>query len=180
MKRRYILLIFLIVSSCIPIKFAPEIKDYRIAVAKRFKRDLPKHYAFIFEDSKNADEFYRFLFWKLGSTDVDIEVNLPFKVEDKTYYMTFHERSKRSVTLNLLPIFIDVALERNGMDPSLEEMYESGDESWYILITVMDSEFRDCLKPSYPQQKEVVATLAALKEEYMNTHHYVEAFLKQG
>lgn len=178
MKRLYICIVFLVVSSCIPLQTAPEIQDYKIVVAKRFKRNLPKHHAFVFEDHKTADEFYRFLFWKFGRTNLDIEANLPFKVGDETYYMTFHERPKRSVTLNLLPIFIDAALNSEEVPPSLEDVYESGDKFWYILITVNDSEHRDCLKPSYPHQKEVVATLAALKDEYFDSDYNLDAYVE--
>ncbi|MBT8222011.1 MAG: hypothetical protein KJN96_02455, partial [Eudoraea sp.] len=87
MRKLLIGIFLLLIGSCIPIKKAPEIKDYKIVLAKRFKRDLPRKYAFVFEDEKNADEFYRFLYWKLGRLNTDIEVNLPFNVEGTTYYM---------------------------------------------------------------------------------------------
>ena len=179
MKKLLLCLVPLLLASCIPIKIAPDIKDYKIVVAKRFKRDLPRKYAFVFEDEKNADEFYRFLYWKLGQLNVNIEENLPFDVDGTTYYMSFHERPKRDVTLNLIPLFIDAVLVNQGGDPILDGTYASNDEFWYILITVSDTELRDCLNPSYPEQQEVVATLKALKDEYENTHHYVEAYLKQ-
>ena len=179
MKKLLLCLVPLLLASCIPIKIAPDIKDYKIVVAKRFKRDLPRKYAFVFEDEKNADEFYRFLYWKLGQLNAKIEENLPFDVDGTTYYMSFHERPKRDVTLNLIPLFIDAVLVNQGGDPILDGTYASNDEFWYILITVSDTELRDCLNPSYPEQQEVVATLKALKDEYENTHHYVEAYLKK-
>ncbi|MBT8204112.1 MAG: hypothetical protein KJP14_07205 [Eudoraea sp.] len=179
MKKFLICILPLLVGSCIPIKIAPEIKDYKIVLAKRFKRDLPRKYAFVFEDEKNADEFYRFLYWKLGRLNTDIEVNLPFNVEGTTYYMSFHERPKRSVVVNLIPLFIDAVLISQDQGAMLEDAYALEGESWYILITVSDSELKDCLMPSHPKQQEVVTTLKTLKDEYENTHHYVEAYLKQ-
>lgn len=179
MKKLLIGFVILTSMSCIPLKNAPRIADYDIVVAKKFKKDLPKSYAFVFQDNKNADEFYQFLYFKLGRIDYDLDADLPFKVGNKTYYLTFHERPRQSVTLNLLPIFVDATLQSQGLDPALGELYESGDESWYILITVVDSEYRDCLKPSYANQQEVVLALNELKDEYNNTHHYVEAYLKQ-
>ena len=179
MKKLFFCILPLLIGSCIPIKNAPKIKDYKIVVAKRFKRDLPRKYAFVFEDEKQADEFYRFLYWKLGRINTDLEVNLPFQVGETTYYMSFHERPKRSVVVNLIPLFIDAVLINQDQDPMLEEAYALEGESWYILITVADSSLEDCLNPAYPKQKEVVATLKELKDEYENTHHYVEAYLKQ-
>ncbi len=179
MKKLVIWILPLFITSCIPIKNAPEIKDYKIVVAKRFKRDLPRKYAFVFEDSKNADEFYRFLYWKLGRLDTNIEVDLPFQVDKETFYMSFHERPKRSVTVNLIPVFIDAVLVSQDMESMLDGAYSSEKESWYILITVSDSKLEDCLAPSYPQKREVVSTLKGFKDEYENTHHYIEAYLKQ-
>ena len=179
MRKTLLFILLLLLGSCIPIKMAPQIKDYKIVVAKRFKRDLPRKYAFVFEDEKNADEFYSFLYWKLGRLNTDIEVNLPFDVDGTTYYMSFHERRKSDLTLNLLPMFIDAVLANQDMEPALDGTYASHDEFWYILITVSDTDLRDCLNPSYPEQQEVVTTLKALKDEYANTHHYVEAYLKQ-
>ncbi len=52
-------LIFIIISffmfSCIPIKIAPNIETDKLVKAKRFKRDLPRNYGFVFEDPKDSD-----------------------------------------------------------------------------------------------------------------------------
>ena len=61
MKQLAIILVLLIFSSCIPLRIAPNIDDYKIKVAKKFKRKLPKTNAFIFEDPKEADAFYNYI-----------------------------------------------------------------------------------------------------------------------
>lgn len=53
MKKLFPLLAFLILSSCIPIKIAPNIKDDRLMVAEKFDKSLTKDYALIFEDPKH-------------------------------------------------------------------------------------------------------------------------------
>ncbi len=179
MKKLVLWILPLLITSCIPVKNAPEIKDYKIVVAKRFNKDLPRKYAFVFEDEKQADEFYRFLYWKLGRINADIEVNLPLQVGETTFYMSFHERPRRSFVVNLIPLFIDAVLISQDQGPMLEEAYAWEGESWYILITVADAALEDCLNPTYPRQQEVVATLKKLKDEYENTHHYVEANLQK-
>ena len=168
MKRALICLLILFTSSCIPLKNAPNIHDYDIVVAKKFKRDLPKRNAFVFEDKNNTDTFYQFVLWKLGRIDVDLQENIPFEVGDATYYMTFYERPRESASLNLIPLLI------NG-EAGGDELYDSDGEYWYILITVTDSELRDCLDPSYPDQKRVVYVLKQLKDEYQNSEHNNES-----
>ena len=37
------ILMFAFLTSCIPLSFAPNIKTDKVKLAKRFKRDLPKH-----------------------------------------------------------------------------------------------------------------------------------------
>jgi len=44
MKQLLILLSLFIFFSCIPLRIAPTIKDHKIMVAKKFKRDLPIDY----------------------------------------------------------------------------------------------------------------------------------------
>ena len=179
MKKLFLGLVILTSMSCIPLKNAPRIKDYDIVVAKKFKKDLPSQYAFVFEDQKSANEFYQYVYWKLGRIDINIEENLPFSVGGDTYYMSFFERPRESVTLNLLPIAIDAVLMSQGEGTMMEGegVYNNDGESWYILITVVDSEYNDSLNPSYANQKEVVQALKAIKDEYENTQNYGEVLL---
>ena len=59
-KKISICFLVLFAQSCIPLKIAPNIKGEKIVNAKKFKKDLPKYQGFIFEDTKNANEFYEF------------------------------------------------------------------------------------------------------------------------
>ena len=180
MKKLVLGLIILFSMSCIPLKNAPNIKDYDVVMARKFKGDLPKQYAFVFKDGKSANEFYQYIYWKLGRVDVKVEENLPFTVGLNTYYLSIYERPRESVTLNLLPIAIDAVLLSQGEGTMMdgEGVYSSEGETWYILITVVDSELSDSLHPSYENQEKVVSALKALKDEYENSLHYVEGLLK--
>ncbi|MCX2720012.1 hypothetical protein [Lentiprolixibacter aurantiacus] len=162
MKNTFIFLVIMLFTSCIPLQYAPEIENYDIVLAKRFKNDLPRQYAFAFEDHKNANEFYKFVLWKLGRVDMEITENLPLQVGDSTYYMSFYERSKKSASINLIPLIING--EANG-----DELYNNEGEYWYILITVINSDSGDCLHPSYANRHEVILALKELKDEYLDT-----------
>ncbi len=179
MKKTLLLSFLLILSSCIPIKIAPKIEDYRIVVAKRFKRDLAREYAFVFEDYKNADEFYHFINAKFNLQFEEVETNVPILVDDHLFFMSFHEREKTTEVGNLIPVIIDGILDSEGVDPILESSYSSRKSHWYILITVRDAEFRDCLSPHHLYRERVVANLQELKDEYLSTQNYAEAFFRK-
>jgi hypothetical protein len=61
MKKLSCYLLILLAYSCIPYKIAPKIDGELIVKAKKFKKDLPNFYGFVFEDTKNTDEFYKFI-----------------------------------------------------------------------------------------------------------------------
>ena len=172
----WVLFLFSVVS-CIPFKIAPNIDDYKITNAKTFNRYLPDEYAFVFEDKKDADEFYHFVNTKFQLDFLDVEMNVPIQINDAIYYMSFYEQEKTTESANLVPILIDAILEDQEMGPMLEDAHGSTRSHWYILITVLDEDFKDCLNPNHPFQTEIIEALWNLKEEYQTTHHYIETIL---
>ena len=176
MKNMFFLIAFLLAASCIPYKIAPNIEDYKIVYANKFKRDLPGQYAFVFEDDKEVDEFYHFVNTKFELQHENVMSDVPFKVKEQTYYMSFHEREKTTETVNFLPLLIDGFISAEGNDPVLEEVYTSGTSYWYILITVRDSSFNDCLAPTFIDQKEVILFLRLLNLEYQGNQSFAGVF----
>ena len=165
--------------SCIPVKLAPSIDEHKLVLAKKFKRDLPRHYAFVFEDTKQADEFYHFVNLKFNLQHRDVETNVPLVIGDKVFYMSFFEREKTSEFINLVPIVIDGILDTKGVGPILQETYSTRSGYWYIVITVADPDFQDALAPEYIFRNAVVRYLDELQDEYFNTHHYLELTMKK-
>lgn len=94
------ILMFAFFTSCTPLNFAPNIKTDKVKLAKRFKRDLPKQHGFIFEDPKEADEFYKFIntkYWLPG-----INRKIPLLIDSKPYIMNVYERRRTTSTLNFI------------------------------------------------------------------------------
>ncbi len=178
MKKICFCLLILIASSCIPVKIAPNIKEEKIANAKKFKKDLPNCYGFIFEDTKNAAEFYNFVNAKYDLNHTNVESNTPISINNKLYYLSFFERERTTKTVNLIPLAIDAGLSAKGNNPVLDGLYTSRNGYWYIIISVRDADLKDCLDPNYPQQQDVFHYLKKLKDEYFSTSHYIEAYLK--
>jgi hypothetical protein len=165
--------------SCIPLRIAPTIKTDKVMVAKKFKRKLPKLYAFIFEDPKEANEFYNYVNIKYELNHENVEWNVPFEISEKLFYFSFYEVEIPNKTLNLLPIFIDGALESKDYNPIFEESYISRTGHWYLAITVSDYTFKDCLKPDYIYREAILKYLSDLRIAYLKTSNYLETLLRK-
>lgn len=175
MKQLAIILVFLIFSSCIPLRIAPNIEDYKIKVAKKFKRKLPKTNAFIFEDPKEADAFYNYINIKYNLNFKNVERNVLFAFDGKIYFLSFYEIEIPTKYLNFLPFLIEASVSTaiNG-EPSFNgEVEIDRIGSWYLALTVSNFNKDDCLDPSYEFRPELINYLQNLKTEYlaMNTQN---------
>ncbi len=165
--------------SCIPLKIAPNIEGAKIYKGKKFKNQLPKQYVYVFEDPKDANEFYTYINAKY---DIDYDVgggNLPISINNKRYYLTFYEIERNTKTVNLVPIVADAVMDSKGIDPAFENQYTSRSGSWYIALTVTDEEFQDNLKETDPAYKNIIMHLDHLRNEYLSTANYMEIYLKR-
>jgi hypothetical protein len=98
------LFLFAFFTSCIPLSFALNIKTDKVKLAKRFKRDLPKQQGFIFEDPKEADEFYTFINTKYQLPGMDRKI--PLWIDKKPYITNVYERSRATNTVNFVPFYL--------------------------------------------------------------------------
>ncbi len=178
MKQLPILLIFFLITSCIPIRIAPKIKDYKVKVAKKFKRNLPRDHAFIFKDPKEADEFYNYLNIRYQLNHQNVDENILFTIDDNKFFLSFYETEIPTKTINLLPMLIDAALDSKEMGTYFEDIYMSRKGNWYLVLTVFDVNMKDCLKPNHKYQKEVIIYLKNLKREYLSTNNYFDPLFR--
>ncbi|WP_220473485.1 hypothetical protein [Flagellimonas aequoris] len=179
--KRFLLVFFafIFLSSCIPLRIAPNIKDYKITKGKRFKRGLPKKTIFVFEDPKDADEFYNYINTKFQLDDYYVDVQVPFEVEGKTYFFSFYEVEIPTKTINLIPFVVDGILDQAAdMDPIFEEVYTTRTGNWYIALEVFSDTEKDCLKEGSVSRDIVLPYLRYLKNEYLATDNYNEVVFK--
>ncbi|MGV6832572.1 MAG: hypothetical protein ACWA5P_13550 [bacterium] len=178
---RYFALITIAIlyTSCIPLRTAPNIETDKIYLGKKFKKSLAKTHYLIFEDSKNAFDFYHFINAKYQLNHENVGYNVPIHIEGTTYYLTYLEVERENKTLNLLPMMIDAAINDDCEDPMLQELYTSRQGYWYIALEVRDENLKDALKPNYPERKAVATYLRNLRKEYYATSNYNELLLKK-
>ena len=172
------ILMFAFFTSCIPLSFAPNIKTDKVKLAKRFKRDLPKQHGFIFEDPKEADEFYTFINTKYQLPGINRKI--PLWIDSKPYIMNVYERRRTTRTLNFIPILIDVALldENRGVPGFFNSFYTTRNEKWFIIITLTDLNRQDALMPNHEKRNANLVFLCSLQKEYLNTVNYMEAYFR--
>lgn len=173
-----LVLLLFIFQSCIPLRIAPDITDYKITKGKRFKRELSKRQMFIFEDSKDAEEFYNFVNIKFQLNDMNVYDDVPFVIDKEQYFFAWYEIEIPDKTLNLLPIFVDVALLASDIDPVLENSYSSRKGNWYLAMEVYNDSESDCLEETSLSREIVLKYLRTLKKEYLATHNYNENAFK--
>lgn len=179
MKLFVVCLFVLLITSCIPVRIAPTIKTDKVMVAKKFKRKLPKRHAFIFEDPKDANEFYNYVNTKYELNHQDVEFNVPFEVDGKPFYFSFHEVEIADKSINIVPIITDGVLESKGREPVFEGAHISRVGNWYLALTVSDDAMKDCLKEGYEEKETILKYLRKLRVEYLNTHNYLDALMRK-
>lgn len=178
-KQALVLLsIIIFQQSCIPIRIAPNIKDYKITKGKKFKRSLPKRQMFVFEDPKDANEFYNYVNTKFQLNDIDVYDNVPFIVAQKQYFFSFYEVDIPDKTVNLFPLAVDALLQRSELDPIMDGLYETRKGNWYIAIEVYSDTEHDSLDESSSSSSVILAYLRLLKNEYLASHNYNEVLFK--
>lgn len=175
MKRIILFLtILLVLQSCIPLRVAPKIQDYKVMKGDKFKRALPERDMFVFEDPKDANYFYQYVDAKFHLNDENVYDDVPFIIAKNQYFFSFYEVEIPTKTVNLGGIFIDAILDDAGIGPIFEESYGNRKGHWYIAIEVYSDTENDCLKTTALSREAVLKYLRALKKEYLTTHNYNE------
>lgn len=178
MKKSILLIIFMVATSCIPVKIAPKFKhqDYKVMQAKKFKRKLPRETAFIFKDPKNANDFYYYINKKYNLNNTYVGLNNPFQLNGKTFYISYREVEHTDKTANIGLILTDLVLREKTGVTLFDNHYSSRKGHWYILLTVYDDDVKNCLLDNHPNRLEILQYLKNLKHEYLTTQNY-EALL---
>lgn len=178
------LFVLSLVPSCIPLRIAPQIEDYKIIRGKKFKRNLSERQMFVFEDPKQAEQLYSFINKKFNLKNENVYDDVPFVVDGKQYFFAFYEIEIPDKALNLGPLLVDLVLNM-ALENEAPEFYladESRDiirtENWYVAIEVYSDLEKDCLAKGSLSREAVLKYLRDLKNEYLATNNYNETVFK--
>ncbi|MEX0291610.1 MAG: hypothetical protein AB3N14_21080 [Flavobacteriaceae bacterium] len=175
--KRILLFLPLFICSCIPLKTAPRISDYRITTGNEFEKGLSDRTMFLFQDPKDAGEFYDFVNTRFQLNHENVYDDVPFLLNGDQYFFAFYEIEQEDKMLNLFPALLTMAL-----DPDDGEYFE-GDEisrngRWYLAIEVYSDAEKDCLEINSLSRAPVLEYLRSLKSEYLSTDNYDELVLE--
>ena len=168
----------MVTQSCIPIRIAPNIDDYKVTKGKKFKRSLPKREMFVFEDSKDINHFYNYVDTKFQLNHENVYDDVPFMLNGVQYFFSFYEVEIPTKIVNLGGVVADAMLDDAGVGPIFEDSYASRKGHWYIAIEVYNDFEKDCLQDDALSREAVLKYLRALKQEYLITHNYNETIFK--
>ena len=161
--------------SCIPLKIAPQINDYRISRGSKFSKELSDRSMFLFEDPKAAGEFYDYVNTKFQLDGVRVYDDVPFTIGEEQYFFAFYEIALNDKILNLFPAIIFAALDAGEVDGGDEILSRT---KWYVAIEVYSDNEKDCLAADSLSGEVVLQYLRAIKGEYLSTDNYNEFVLK--
>jgi hypothetical protein len=173
-----------IVHSCIPIRIAPRIEDYKLVKGKKFKRSLPERHMFIFTDSKEADEFYNYINTKFQLHHTSVYDDIPFKIHEDQFFFSFYEVAISDKSLNIAtPFLATVGNKLLEVDDEPSTIFNPDTSvlrtsNYYIAIEVYSDDENDCLAKDSVSKESVLNYLSALKEQYLATHNYNEVLFK--
>ena len=179
-----LVLVLFLFQSCIPLRIAPKIEDYKTTKGKKFKRSLSKRQMFVFEDPKEAEQFYSFINTKFDLNHENVYEDVPFVLDETQYFFAFYEVEVPDKTINLGPILVDLVLNLalENEEPELYLADESRDitrrENWYLAIEVYSDLEKDCLAKDSLSRDIVLKYLRDLKNEYLATNNYNETVFK--
>lgn len=177
-------IVVLIFQSCIPLRIAPTIQDYKVTKGKKFKRSLPKRQMFVFTDTKDAEQFYTYINTKFQLKHVDVYDNVPFKIEADQFFFSFYEVEINDKSIDIAtPVLATVGnkLLQIGDEPSeffVPETNVRRTGNYYIAMEVYSDDGNDCLSKDSVSREAVLNYLRDLKKEYLATHNYNEVLFK--
>lgn len=169
------------ISSCIPLQIAPQIKEDKIKVGKKFKKSLPKTNTYIFKDPKDADEFYNYINIKYDLNHQLVDDEVPIEINNDMYYFSFYEVEKGTSGINLIGLVLDKTLENENFNPLFDRdgYVVRASDTWYIALTVIDKDKNDVLDPNHDKRADIVEFLKSMRTEYLTTTNYYDAYFRK-
>lgn len=179
-RKLSVISILFLLHACIPLRIAPTIEDYKVTKGKKFKRSLPKREMFVFEDSKEANEFYSYINMRFELNDENVYDDVPFEIAGQLYFFSFYEVEIPDKSINLFPFLFSATLNAafNNEDEEVSEPEEVRNDNYYIAIEVYNDLEPDCLQINSLSREIVLKYLRALKNEYFSTDNYNEVVFK--
>ena len=159
MKRiAYSMLLLFLVTSCITVKKAPKIEDYKILDGKQFqKRNFTENTAFIFQNDLKMIDFRSFLADRYQLSSFKRTMRIPVLIDSLPFELFVFTPEIKQQKVN----FIGAIISKDPEDITMDE--ETFD---YVGISVSRIDDTDCLSERSIYHNLVRRYLEDLKDEY--------------
>ncbi|XLS29248.1 hypothetical protein ACJD0Z_00160 [Flavobacteriaceae bacterium M23B6Z8] len=155
---RVLFLILLLSFSCVTIKKAPEIEDYKVLDGRQFqKRNFTDRTAFVFQNDLKMVDFRGFLADKYELSSFKSTARIPVEIDNISFELFVFTPEIKQQKIN----FIGAIINKNPEDVTIdEETYD------YVGISVSREDDLDCLSENSIYHNLVRRYLENLKDEY--------------
>lgn len=167
MKKLLLLLFSFLCVQCIPLRTAPQIKDFKVMKGKRLNKKLQRKMYYVFENHQRHFKFYDFLDEYVIPEDYMFYSNVPVAIDGETFYITFKEVEGKSEVVDLVTPFLGIMANEVvnsdvfGTNVNTYSSYEN-----YIAIRVHHERDSDCLHKNSLYRPIVLKYLSTLKAHY--------------
>ncbi|WP_298515227.1 hypothetical protein [uncultured Kordia sp.] len=162
------LTLLLLLTNCISIKKAPEITEvgYSIIEGKKLKKSLGKSNHFIFLNHLSESDLTSFIMYKLNADDNSYLQNMPVKINDIGFLMTFYTVKSKDKTLDLFSPIVNRALN-NSLNTGFNEDIQVDEFEYHYVAVYVESDIEaDSLKDESIHKAIVEKYLVNLMDEY--------------
>lgn len=152
------MLLLFLVTSCITVKKAPKIEDYKILDGKQFqKRNFTENTAFIFQNDLKMIDFRSFLADRYQLSSFKRTMRIPVLIDSLPFELFVFTPEIKQQKVN----FIGAIISKDPEDITMDE--ETFD---YVGISVSRIDDTDCLSERSIYHNLVRRYLEDLKDEY--------------
>ena len=165
--------------SCLSLQPASLADDYRVTKARKWVKEKPRTYHFVFENPKPPEEWRWFTQIHFGVYNAPEQRHFVFEVDHKPYTLLYTSFSRSGERINFWAMVVDELLLR-WINMSLLEAHHSDERvRQYVRVSVRDAHEKDALHPSHPHRATVIAYLEELRHTYLDTNNYMDQLFRK-
>lgn len=178
---RRILFYFLsfVLVGCLSLQPASLIDDYRVTKSRRWVKEKPRTYHFVFENSKPPEEWRWFTQIHFGVYNDPQQRHYAFEVDHKPYTLLYTSYTRTGERINVWAMVLDELLLRWINMSFFEPDHTTKNIRQYVRVSVRDAHEKDALHPSHPHRKTVIASLEELRRTYLATNNYMDQLFRK-
>ena len=179
MRRIFFCCLSFVLVGCFSLQPASLIDDYRVTKARKWVKEKPRTYHFVFENPKPPEEWRWFTQIHFGVYNDPQQRLHAFQIDEKPYTLLYTSFTRTGERINVWAMVLDELLLRWINMSFFEADHTTKNIRQYVRVSVRDAHEKDALHPSYPQRTTVIAYLEELRHTYLDTNNYMDQLFRK-